>query len=155
MSIGRNIGIVTGILSLGTFLYKASEKLADDFFHKIKYSIDPSSVKVDFGLLTTGIKADLIIDNNYSADLNLSNIHMTIFYKKNDTLYELGRTQPNVDTYSLTKNKRTTVSGILFEISNINLPAGLSVLNKPAGQRLLIKISGKVNSLPLETEFWY
>jgi len=156
MSIVRNISIAAGLVTAVGVISKFGKSVADNFFHEMKFNIDPQSLGVKFGILSTDVWADLIVDNNYRTDLEIKNLHLSIFYKDdNGTLKELGHTPPNSRKYLLTKGTRTKIEAIKLSIGTLSIPSGVSSFTNKEGERLKFVVSGKINGLPLSTSYWY
>jgi hypothetical protein len=160
MKIPIVIGTVAGSVLIVKTVMDWANSAANNFWHKMKFAIDPSSIKVAPKLATTKISANLDIDNNYTLSTTLSKVHLTVFYEKTinekPVLYELARTAPTNATFPILANKRNTIEGLSIEINNLTTAMGIAtILAKPAGKRVLIKIGGLINGIPFETEYWY
>ena len=147
--------IVASLVFIGS---KITSRYTDNIFHNLKISIPAEMIKVGFnGFTSFFIKASLKVQNHFYMAVDLKDVHMTIFYKKNDsTLAELGSTPPSSENWVIKSNSTSIIKDIQLNITSLSvLPAIKSLLKQPEGQRFKILISGYANSLPFTQEIWY
>lgn len=131
---------------------------ADEFWRYMKFDVPLNKIKVDVRLVSpTVIKADLIISNNYTKDIEVSNIVATVFAKKdNGVLVEIARTPPSNKVFTVKNKAKTTISQFPIELSLLTGIQNIrSMLNRPKGDRLLIKFSGNIQNFPISQEVSY
>ena len=132
------------------FIWKITEgevkEVADEFWRMMKFDIPLNKIKVEARLVSpTIVKADLVISNNYKKDLEISDIVATLYTKNsNNELVELARTPPNNKSFTIKSKSKTTIPQFPIEVSLLKGLRNIqALLNKPQGERILIKFSLK------------
>lgn len=157
MLLAKAVPFVASALVIWKIAKGQVSEQADEFWRMMKLDIPLSSVKVALRLVSpTVIKADLVVSNNYTQDIEITNLVATVFAKTKDGLTEIARTPPSTKIFTVKKSSKTTIAQFPIEVSLINGLTNLStILKQPKGERLLIKFSGFVQNFPISQEVSY
>lgn len=141
----------------GKIVSDTLKKEGEKFWQKMKFAVDPSSIKVKSKLVNTNVRANLTVDNNYHQNLTAKDLFVQILFKnKNGDLVELARTEPSSKIFPIAAKKRTVINDVSIDISNLSALKAIPILlNKPQGERFKVVINGVVNGFPFSTETWY
>ena len=155
MSILTKIAALAPLAFVG---YKFAKSAADNVWNNVKISLPPESITAKFTSLTTfQVKGSLKIENHYHQSVDITNLKLSVFYKKKDgNLAELAGTPPTNNRWVVKQNATNTIGPITLNINNLSaIQAVGPIMSAPVGERIKLVISGYLNGLPLSTEIWY
>ncbi len=154
-AIAKILPVIASLVFIGS---KISDSYTKNLWHNLKFSIPLDKVKVGFkNLFEFYVIAALKIENHYYLAIDLTSVHMSVFYvNKQGTLSELGSTPPSSRQWTINSNATSLLNNIELNIKTASVfPAIKAMLRLPEGKRFKIVISGYVNSLPFSQEIWY
>lgn len=151
----KTVPILASLVYIGS---KIANSYTNNLWHDLKFSIPIDKIKVGFeSFMKFNIIAALQVENHFHLDIDLTDVHMTVFYKNKDGgLSELGSTPPKSKQWIIRSNSTSLIKNIKLNITTLSLfPALKALLKLPKGKRFKIVISGYVKSLPFTEEIWY